>query len=143
MNQRRLTEQFLKRYNAVETDCAHKFNKTPGALTEYIERLNNARYAPRRDETLPALVRYRNLRNRIVSDPDAFKNEGELDKSDLAWLSDFDRLLQKQKDPLSVYFKKAHSYERRRKSRSTVIFLGIIFLLLCALAVSCFYFFRH
>ena len=60
---KRLNERFLSSYIELEKTCCEKFGVPTGGVTEYINRLNNARFAPGRDEALPRLVRYRGTRN--------------------------------------------------------------------------------
>ena len=60
---KRINEKFLKVFSELDRLCCEKFGVSTGGVTEYITRLNNARYAPDREQTLPRLVRYRNIRN--------------------------------------------------------------------------------
>ena len=95
--------------------CCEKFGITTGGVGEYINRLNNARFAPDRDEVLPKLVNYRNVRNAFVEDATELRKNGELTKEDLKWVKSFQKDLKKKNDPISVYLKKAKKYASRRK----------------------------
>ena len=61
MGRKKINEAFYAGYIELDRDCCEKFGVSSGGVTEYINRLNNARFAPGRDDVLPRLVRYRNL----------------------------------------------------------------------------------
>ncbi len=126
MNKKKLNQSFLTTYEQFDKICCEKFGIAAGGATEYINRLNNARFAPNRDEVLPRLVNYRNIRNRFASDAAAVKKSDDLNKDDLTWLRSFIRDLQKQKDPISAYLKKARAYARRRKFGKVMLGVGIV-----------------
>ena len=135
---RRLNESFLNCYIEFERDCCEKFGVSSGGVTEYINRLNNARFAPGREEVLPRLVRYRNIRNKMAHELGLVRRVAEISKSDIAWLKKFDRDLVKQRDPISVYLRKARRFARRRRVKRyvTAIAGGLLFLIVLILIFS-------
>ena len=112
---KRLNHNFLEIYKELDRDCCEKFGVTSGGVTEYINRLNNARFAPDRDDVLPRLVRYRNIRNKFAHDVGSIRKSDEISKADIKWVRGFNRDLVKKRDPISTYLKKARRYARRRK----------------------------
>ena len=114
---RRVNEVFLSEYIELDRDCCEKFGISTGGVTEYINRLNNARFAPGRDDVLPRLVRYRNLRNKIAHELSAVRKIEEITKADVRWIRAFDRNLVKKKDPISLYLRKARKFMRHRRLR--------------------------
>lgn len=115
MNKKKLNSSFVDLYSELDKACCEKFGISVGGVTEYINRLNNARFAPDRDEVLPKLVNYRNVRNAFVEDANELRKNGELSKEDLKWVKSFQKDLKGKKDPISVYLKKAKKYASRRK----------------------------
>lgn len=113
---KRLNESFLNIFLELDHICCEKFGVTTGGVTEYINRLNNARFAPGRDEVLPKLVRYRNLRNRFVHEPGAIRKTDDISKADIRSLHRFCRDVKKKKDPISKYLRKARLYALRRRA---------------------------
>ena len=73
---RNLNVSFLEAFVRLDVLCSQKFGVKHGGVTEYINRLINARFAPERDEILPALVEYRNIRNRLVHEEGELAEEG-------------------------------------------------------------------
>ena len=136
---KRINEQFLATYMELDKDCCDKFGVTTGGVTEYINRLNNARFAPGRDDVLPRLVRYRNLRNKFSHEVGALRRVDEITKVDVNWLRTFNRDMNKRRDPISAYLKKARRFVRRRKMRrfgyfaAAIIIIGLIVALYFAL----------
>ena len=128
---KRINERFLASYMELDKDCCDKFGVTTGGVTEYINRLNNARFAPGRDDVLPRLVRYRNLRNKFSHEVGALRRVDEITKVDVHWIRTFNRDLMRKRDPISAYLKKARRYVRRRKLRrfaygaATVLIIGL------------------
>lgn len=138
---KRLNHSFLEIYKQLDRDCCEKFGVATGGVTEYINRLNNARFAPDRDDVLPRLVRYRNIRNKFAHDVGSIRKSDELSKHDLKWLRGFNRAIAKKRDPISVYFRKARRYARRRKLYRALIVCA--FLLVVALAVTLWFTLKH
>lgn len=131
---KRINEKFLSCYMSLDKICCDKFGIATGGVTEYINRLNNARFAPGRDDVLPRLVRYRNLRNKFAHEVGALRRVDELAKVDIKWLRGFERDLNKKKDPISVYLKKARRHVRRRRLRR--IFYAVAAVSIVALGVA-------
>ena len=114
---KKINEQFLAKYMELDKNCSNKFGVTTGGVTEYINRLNNARFAPGREDILPRLVKYRNLRNKFAHEVGALRRVDEITKTDVAWIRTFNRNLIRKRDPISAYLRKARRYVRRRKLR--------------------------
>ena len=127
---KRYNENFLGTYIELDKICCEKFGVISGGVTEYINRLNNARFAPNRDEVLPRLVRYRNLRNRFAHEPGAIRRTDDIVKDDIRWLSHFRKDVNRRRDPISRYLRKARRYALKRKLKRFFI------LFLCAAVVT-------
>lgn len=131
---KRLNEHFLASYITLDKDCCEKFGVATGGVTEYINRLNNARFAPGREDALPRLVRYRNIRNKMAHEIGSLRRTSEVTKADISWLRKFDRDIIRRKDPISAYLKRARRYARRRRIKkyltigatALAVVLGII-----------------
>jgi peptidoglycan hydrolase-like protein with peptidoglycan-binding domain len=90
--------------------------------------------APGREDALPRLVRYRNIRNKMAHEIGSLTRANEVTKADVAWLRKFDKDIIKRKDPISAYLKRARRYARRRRIKkyltvgaaSLAVILGII-----------------
>lgn len=118
----KLNSAFLSTYNGLDKLCCQKFGVVTGGTTEYINRLINARFAPGRDEVLPRLVKYRNIRNRIAHESGAIEKLDGITRADLRWISSFTKDLDKKRDPISLYLRKSRRYARRRRARKYIIF---------------------
>ena len=123
---RKLNEKFVNTFIELDKLCCEKFGVASNGVTEYINRLNNARFAPNRDEVLPELVKYRNLRNRFAHEPQALRKTSDIAKSDIKWVTKFRKSVKKKKDPISKYLKKARRFARRRKFGKIVLTLLIV-----------------
>ena len=130
---KRTNEAFFEEYSELDKLCLKKFGVEKMGVTEYITRLNNARFAPSRDEVLPRLVRLRNLRNSITLNEGARVPSSEITKNDVKWLHSFSRSVEKKRDPLSLYLKRAHRHARLRKVRKALV---ITFLAAVAVAAA-------
>lgn len=130
MNKKKLNSTFLDEYIQLDKACCEKFGISVGGVTEYINRLNNARFAPDRDEVLPKLVNYRNIRNKFAQDANEIRKNTELTKDDLKWVKEFEKDLKKKKDPISVYLNKARRYASRRR------FLRVLFVILIIVLIG-------
>ena len=126
---KKINEKFLNAYNELNRNCCEKFSVSSGGVTEYINRLESTRFAPRRDEVLHHLVRYRNINNVFIHEARAIKKNDEITKSDLLWIKHFDRDLCRKKDPISAYLKKARRYARHRRIRRYLIAGSIVLLM--------------
>ena len=133
---RKLNEKFVNTFIELDKLCCEKFGVASNGVTEYINRLNNARFAPNRDEVLPELVKYRNLRNRFAHEPQALRKTSDIAKSDIKWVAKFRKSVKKKKDPISKYLKKARRFARRRKLRKLILALVVL-----GLAAAAAYFF--
>ena len=127
---------FLNAYIELDKICCHKFGIVTGGVTEYINRLINARYAPEREQILPRLVRYRNIRNRIAHEEGALQSISELAKSDVRWLEDFVRDIEKKRDPITMYLRKARKYAQQRRARRRAVAVTVVVLLVAAVAAA-------
>ena len=134
---RKINEKFLGLFLELDKLCCEKFGVATNGVTEYINRLNNARFAPNRDEVLPRLVKYRNLRNRFAHEPQAIRKCDDINKEDVKWVAKFKKATKKKNDPISKYLKKARRFARRRKFGKFVLVL----LILAALAVAGYFLF--
>ena len=132
---KRINESFLASFNELDKRCCEKFGIVSGGVTEYINRLNNARFAPGRDEALPKLVRLRNIRNKMVHEPGALRKLAEITKADIAWVKHFDRNVARRKDPISLYLKKARALARRRRAQRTAVIVCAVLLVIIAVVV--------
>ena len=132
---KRLNESFLASYIALDRDCCDKFGITTGGVTEYINRLNNARFAPGREEALPRLVRYRNLRNKMAHEVGSLRKSSDVTKADVKWIRKFDKDLAKRRDPISAYLKKVRRYARRRRVKRYITLSAIIAALILGVVI--------
>lgn len=131
---KKYNEKFLKLYDENDKACCEKFGVEEGGLVEYINRLNNAKFAPNRDEVLPRLVKYKNLKGNFDNSPVLVRKGNEVAKEDLKWIESFTKDVEKKKDPVSLYLRKARNFARRRKARN--VFLVILVLALIAGAAA-------
>ena len=122
---KRINESFLNAFALLDKRCCEIFGLPNGGVTEYINRLNNARFAPRRDEVLPRLVKYRNLRNKMVHEPLAVRKSADITKADIKWVKRFERDVFRKKDPIAVYLKKARALARRRRIQRYAIITAV------------------
>ena len=112
---------FLNAYIELESVCSQKLDVARGGVTEYINRLMTAKSIPGRNELLPSLVRYRNLRNRMAHEKDALSHIKAVGQSDVRWIKSFTKEVSRGKDPLSVYYRKLGYSEKWRKIRAVLI----------------------
>jgi hypothetical protein len=126
---KKINDKFLKVYIELDKVCCEKFGITTGGVGEYINRLNNARFAPDRDEVLKRLVAYRDNHKRFYFEPKAVKKDSKLTNEDIKWIMAFKKSVKAKKDPVSVYLKKAKKYVSKKKFGKflkVVLTLGII-----------------
>lgn len=138
---KRLNENFLKSFLELDRLCCEKFGVATGGVTEYINRLNNARFAPDRDTVLPKLVKYRNIRNLFAHEPGAIRKSDEVTKEDLNWLLHFRRDVIKKRDPISKYLRKARRFARARKIKRALFITLIVLLVVAVAAIVCLFIF--
>ena len=129
---KKINEKFIKAYIELDKLCCENFSIQAGGVTEYINRLSNIRFAPGRDEVLPHLVKFRNIRNVFAHEPNAVKKNDELNSKDLTWISKFSRDLKRKKDPISLYLRKAKRYMRGKRIKRYLIAGAIILALFVA-----------
>lgn len=122
---KRINEKFFDCYMETDRLCALKFDVPIGGVGEYINRLEGMRYIPGRDEVLPKLLRYRDIRNSFAHESGALGSDVGVTKSDIAWLKKFNRELYLRKDPFSAYLKSERRLERRKKLRRTLLILAL------------------
>ena len=123
---RKINEKFLNNFLELDKLCCEKFGVATNGVTEYINRLNNARFAPNRDEVLPRLVKYRNLRNRFAHEPQAIRKCDDITKADVKWVVKFKKSVKGKKDSISKYLKKARRFARKRKFGKVLLVLLIV-----------------
>lgn len=118
---KRVNDLFLENYIRLDHECSEKLGTVTGGVTEYINKLNGAKYVTGKDEVLPRLVRYRNLRNRFAHEPGAIRKIDELNASDVRWVIRFKREIKRNRDPLSRYLRKARRFVLRRRALKALI----------------------
>ena len=123
---KKINKKFLKLFVELDSNCCDKLGVKAGGVTEYINRLESARFAPKRDKVLDALNKYRNVRNVLAHDAKAIKKNKILIKRDLKWIKKFIKSLKRKKDPISAYLRKARKYARRKKSKKVILWLVVI-----------------
>ena len=132
---RRLNERFLSSYIELDKNCCEKFGVATGGITEYINRLNNARFAPGREEVLPRLVKYRKLRNKMAHEVGSLRKINDVTKADIKWIRKFDRDVTRRRDPISSYLKRARRYARRRRLKRYITLAAAIALVIMAVVI--------
>lgn len=123
---KKINKKFLKLFVELDSNCCDKLGVKAGGVTEYINRLESARFAPKRDEVLEALNKYRNVRNVLAHDAKAIKKNKTLIKRDLKWIKKFIKSLKRKKDPISAYLRKARKYARRKKAKKVILVLLVV-----------------
>ena len=123
---KKINKKFLKLYVELDSNCCDKLGVKAGGVTEYINRLESAKFAPKRDEVLDSLNKYRNVRNILANDAKAMKKNKILVKQDLKWIKKFNKTLKGKKDPISVYLKKARKYARGKKWKKALLALLVV-----------------
>ena len=131
-NKHKINDKFLNAFIEVDKSCSAKFGVSGSGVNEYINRLRNARFAQGRDEVLSRLAKYVNLRNRLAHEVGALRQIDEITKDDVKWLISFNKSLEKKKDPISMYLRKARRYAKRRKALKVVLIVGVIALAVAA-----------
>lgn len=123
MNHNKINQAFLAAYIELEKICSKKLDGAHG-VTEYINKLTDMRFAPGREQILPQLIKYRKYRNRIAHEPGALQNIDELAREDVKWLQNLAKTIEKGKDPVSKYLKKAGGEARARALVRTLALAG-------------------
>ena len=83
---------------------------------------------------MPRLVKYRNIRNLFAHEPGAIRKSEEVTKEDVNWLFRFRHDMQKKRDPISKYLRKARRFARARKIKRALV-ITLAALLVIAIAV--------
>lgn len=123
---KKINDKFLKVYTELDMACCEKFGVTTGGIGEYINRLNNARYAPDREDVLPRLVKYRNLHKRFTYEPSAMRKDCDVTNEDIKWIEKFTKSIKRRRDPIAMYLKKAQQYaSKRRFTTVLLVLLGV------------------
>ncbi len=126
---KKINEKFLNAYMELDKACCEKFGVSSGGIPEYIARLHNARFAPRCDEVLPELVKYCNYRTAFAHEPGRIKKSDDVSKADVNWIKKFTKDIERKKDPISAYLKKARRYARNRRIRRYLIAGSVVLLM--------------
>ena len=133
---KKINEKFLNAYNELDRNCSRKFGIATGGVTEYINRLHTTRFAPKRDEVIHHLVKYRNIKNVFAHELRAIKKSSELAKADLLWIKRFNHDILRKKDPISSYLRKARRYARALRFRRYAIGISFVTLLFIIILVA-------
>ena len=133
---KKINEKFLNAYNELDRNCSRKFGIATGGVTEYINRLHTTRFAPKRDEVIHHLVKYRNIKNVFAHELRAIKKSSELAKADLLWIKRFNHDVLRKKDPISSYLRKARRYARALRFRRYAIGISFVTLLFIIILVA-------
>ena len=123
MNYSRINQKFLGEYLELDKLLCEKFDTKTG-VTEYINKLTNAKHAAGRDKALHRLIKYRGLRNRIAHEPGALKDIDNITKDDIIWVKSFRKSASKGKDPISVYLKRASGRAGARALKKALVLAG-------------------
>jgi hypothetical protein len=122
---KKINKKFLKLYVELDSLCCDRLNAKAGGVTEYINRLESARFAPKRDEVLAALNKYRNVRNVLATDAKAMKKNNLLTKGDLKWIKKFNKSLKRKKDSITTYLRKARKFAKNRKLKRGIAVVAV------------------
>ena len=114
----RINMSFFKAYIELDKACAEKLDEhKKSGVSAYIGRLVELRFAPERSEVLPKLIKYRNFRNAMAHEENAFADISEISKEDVKWITRFTKSVNQKHDPVSRYERKARNYALWRKIR--------------------------
>ena len=128
----KINMSFFNAYLELDKACAKLLEVSRGGATAYINKLAELRFAPERSEVLPRLLKYRKIRNILAHEEDAFSEVDEITKADIKWLNQFTSGVNKKRDPVSRYERKARIYGVWSKVK---LVLGILILLALAVVV--------
>lgn len=115
---------FFKAYIELDKACADRLGVEKHGVSAYISNLVEMRYATGRNEVLSRLIKYRKFRNAMAHEKNAFNEVDEITKSDIQWMTRFQKSLSKKRDPVSRYNRKAGFYSLWRKIRIPVYVLA-------------------
>lgn len=108
---KKINMDFLAAFIELEGACNRLLDKKRSGVTEYINRLEDSGAASRKDELFKKLIFYRKIRNKLAHEEGALDDLNDVDKTDVKWLGNFRKKVEKGRDPLSLHIKKA---DRRR-----------------------------
>ena len=128
----KINMSFFNAYLELDKACAKLLEVSRGGATAYINKLAELRFAPERSEVLPRLLKYRKIRNIIAHEEGAFSEVDEITKADIKWINRFTASVNKKRDPVSRYERKAKAYAVWSKVK---LVLGILILLALAVVV--------
>ena len=134
MNHSKINQSFLGAYIKLDKACSDKLDAKYG-ITEYINKLTDAKTAFGRGEVLPKLIKYRKIRNKLAHEPDAMQKLEEASREDVKWLEKFERKLSCGRDPLTKYLKRAGSKDRQRALIRTLILIGAAAVVILAIII--------
>ena len=132
---KKINDAFLAKFKELDRTCCEKFGVHVGGVNEYMSCLNNVRFAPNRDEVLQRLVKYGSIYQRVDYNPQDKRRSLGITKEDVKWLASFKKLVQKKKDPISVYLRKARRFAFRRKMTRILIISLIGALIVAGIAL--------
>lgn len=128
----KINMSFFNAYLELDKACAKLLEVSRGGATAYINKLAELRFAPERSEVLPKLLKYRKIRNIIAHEEGAFSEVDEITKADIKWINRFTASVNKKRDPVSRYERKAKINAVWSKVK---LVLGILILLALAVVV--------
>ena len=126
---------FLTAYIELDKACCHRFGIKSGGVSMYINKLVQERFIPEREEVLPRLIRYRNLRNKLAHEDGALNGITEIEKGDLKWIQSFTKTVSRKKDPISLYEGKTQRYVKSKRT-GNIIKISLLVLLAIAAVVA-------
>ena len=132
----KINMSFFNAYLELDKACANLLEVSRGGVSAYINKLAEFRFAPERSEVLPKLIQYRKLRNIIAHEEGAFVELDEIIKADIKWLNHFTYLVNKKRDPISRYERKAQRYAIWRRVRVFLIALLFLFLAFAVVVIA-------
>lgn len=134
MNKTNMT--FFNAYLELDKACAILLEVSRGGASAYINRLAELRFAPERSEVLPKLIQYRKLRNIIAHEEGAFEELEEITKADIKWLNRFTVSVNKKRDPISRYERKARRYAAWKKVKVVLIALLLLIIAFAVVVIA-------
>ena len=132
----KLNMTFFNAYLELDKACANLLEVSRGGASAYINKLAELRFAPERSEVLPKLLKYRKLRNIIAHEEGAFAELEEITKADIKWLNRFTSSVNRKRDPISRYERKARMYAIWKKVKIVLIALFFVALAIIVLSIA-------
>ena len=128
----KINMSFFNAYIELDKACERLLEVSRGGASAYINKLAELRFAPDRSEVLPKLLKYRKIRNIMAHEEGALSELDEITKADVKWLNHFTDSVNKKRDPISRYERKARIYSVWSKVK---IVLGALVLLAAAVVI--------